>query len=201
MTYRPQFRPPEFRRKVVSNFYPRADLMRLKFDMFFAEPYNVTLANFVLNYWYVKDLYLYIRAHPEYIVGPELAGDFLSFINAYAHEQFGMQASPPYLSIYVNSMYQSIHSDQRNGTYGYVFSLTDWNSRTFTGGETMLAREGAFEQLEPRDHRGRDTYMEAFPPVFNQLLLFDDRVAHCVNPILGGMDPLQGRVVIHGHIS
>ena len=66
MTYRPQFRPQVSEEGCIQISTHAPISMRLKFDMFFAEPYNVTLANFVLNYWYVKDLYLYIRAHPEY---------------------------------------------------------------------------------------------------------------------------------------
>src|SRR5438309_3652139 len=38
-------------------------------------------------------------------------------------------------------------------------------------------------------------------PEFNRLTLFDDRIPHAVQRMEGSMDPLEGRVVLHGHIS
>jgi hypothetical protein len=39
------------------------------------------------------------------------------------------------------------------------------------------------------------------PPQFNRLILFDDRIPHAVQRVDGPMDPLEGRIVLHGHIS
>jgi hypothetical protein len=38
-------------------------------------------------------------------------------------------------------------------------------------------------------------------PRLNRLTLFDDRVPHAVQRVDGSMDPLEGRFVLHGHIS
>ena len=35
-------------------------------------------------------------------------------------------------------MQQQLHTDSPHGPFAFVFSLTDWDNRTFTGGETML---------------------------------------------------------------
>jgi hypothetical protein len=39
------------------------------------------------------------------------------------------------------------------------------------------------------------------PPQFNRLTLFDDRIPHAVQRLDGSMDPVEGRFVLHGHIS
>jgi hypothetical protein len=38
-------------------------------------------------------------------------------------------------------------------------------------------------------------------PRFNRLVIFDDRVPHGVERVDGVMDPVEGRFVLHGHIS
>jgi Rps23 Pro-64 3,4-dihydroxylase Tpa1-like proline 4-hydroxylase len=157
--------------------------------------------HFVWNYWYVENHYLYLRAFAAGVIGHELYNDFTSYLAKYAREQLGMNTvTGAYLSLYVNGCHQTTHSDQMNGTYGYVWSLTKWDKRTFTGGETLIAKPGVFDQLEPRSHMGQGTYWDIYPSTFNQLLLFDDRVPHLVTPVSGQMDPKQGRCVLHGHI-
>ncbi|HWK45029.1 MAG TPA: hypothetical protein VNT30_09925 [Stellaceae bacterium] len=44
-------------------------------------------------------------------------------------------------------------------------------------------------------------FFETIPAEFNQLLIFDDRIPHAVRQITGGMDPREGRVVLHGHFT
>jgi hypothetical protein len=39
------------------------------------------------------------------------------------------------------------------------------------------------------------------PSRSNQLLVFDDRVIHGVQPLQETMDPRAGRVVLHGHLN
>jgi hypothetical protein len=38
-------------------------------------------------------------------------------------------------------------------------------------------------------------------PKFNRLAIFDDRMPHGVQRIEGSMNPVHGRLVLHGHIS
>ncbi len=63
----------------------------------------------------------------------------------------------------------------------FVYSLTLWNKRKFSGGETFLQR--------PRVQ---------IPPRFNRLTLFNPACVHGVRPVKGTFDPRQGRLVIHG---
>jgi hypothetical protein len=104
------------------------------------------------------------------------------------------------LSVYVNGCKQNLHNDAENGQVAYVFSLSRWNERNFSGGETILMR--AYDVESPaaaRSAAGGSVY-DKVAPQFNQLLVFDDRVVHGVAPVEGTMDPLRGRVVLHGHI-
>jgi hypothetical protein len=106
----------------------------------------------------------------------------------------------PYLSLYVNGCRQNQHNDSLNGRFGFVFSLTK-DERKTTGGETLLWREiDYFGSLFHRPHAG-EAFYEAISPNFNRLLVFDDRLPHAVQGVEGVMDPLEGRFVLHGHIS
>jgi hypothetical protein len=81
-----------------------------------------------------------------------------------------------------------------------VYSLTK-NSRRTSGGETLIWREGDyFETRIYRPCAGAD-FFEFIEPRFNRLLVFDDRMPHAVQLVEGNMDPLEGRIVIHGHIT
>jgi Rps23 Pro-64 3,4-dihydroxylase Tpa1-like proline 4-hydroxylase len=54
--------------------------------------------------------------------------------------------------------------------------------------------------MEPRANNAFNGYFEVVPPRFNQLVLFDDRLAHMVPVVQGTMDPLQGRLCLTGHL-
>lgn len=192
---------PEFRTKVVPNFYQHAHLLRQRYDDFFGNPSQATYdRHFKLNYWFVPTCYTYIRSHAQDIIGHDHFDLFQQHLVQHAVSLGFGHVTPPLLSIYVNGCYQSTHSDMMNGSIAYVYSLTRWDTRKFDGGETLVAKDRIFDKLEPREHRGWSSYWESYPGHFNQLLLFDDRLAHAVVPISGPMDPLEARIVMHGHI-
>jgi len=115
-------------------------------------------------------------------------------------ETLGLRpAKASYLSLYVDGCRQNQHNDSTNGRFGFVYSLTR-NSRRTSGGETLIWREDDY--FETRIHRpcsGSD-FFQSIEPRFNRLLVFDDRMPHAVQLVEGNMDPLDGRIVIHGHI-
>jgi hypothetical protein len=57
-----------------------------------------------------------------------------------------------------------------------------------------------FETRLQRACYGED-FFHAVEPRFNRLLIFDDRLPHAVQAVEGNMDPLEGRVVLHGHLE
>lgn len=45
------------------------------------------------------------------------------------------------------------------------------------------------------------SFFQRVAPLFNRLAVFDDRLPHAVERVEGSMDPVEGRFVLHGHIS
>jgi hypothetical protein len=157
----------------------------------------------VWNYWYVPDSYTYLRTNPGKVIPEPLIAQFMERLNSWGRATLGLSTPyNPWLSLYVDGCGQTIHNDSLNGQMGYVFSITRWEGRTFQGGETLLFRPENYWETERIKTSGAGTsFYEKVPSRFNQLLVFDDRVIHGVQPIYGTMDPLAGRVVMHGHLE
>jgi hypothetical protein len=180
---------------------PTAEAMRAAIERHFGDPYKYAAeSRMAWNYFYVPDLYVYMRTSPEKILGAELAKAFQDRLTRWSRANFGLvPRGGHYLSLYVHGCRQTEHNDTANGRFGFVYSLTK-NERRTTGGETVIWREDA---LAPRSMRqpkaGEDVY-HAIAPRFNRLVLFDDRLPHAVRMVEGNMDPVEGRIVLHGHL-
>lgn len=190
--------------KTVENFLPQSEARALRnaAEAHFQMPYqHKPDTHYVWDYWYVPGIYTYLRAQPERVLGPALANLFHQKLKKWAKETLGMgHVTWPMLSLYVDGCGQGIHNDATNGRFGYVFSLTR-NDRNSRGGETIVWKEGdPFRTRLNRMDAGIGLY-DLVPPLFNRLVLFDDRMPHGVQRIEGCMDPLDGRLVLHGHIS
>jgi hypothetical protein len=58
----------------------------------------------------------------------------------FGQEQLGCRAiSPPWLSVYIDGCEQRFHTDAWHGPWAFVLSLTDWDTKEFTGGETQVS--------------------------------------------------------------
>lgn len=189
---------------VVDDFLPAevALQMRSLIDEHFANPQaHRAETHQVWNYWFVPELYTYLRASPERVLGQEWAGTFYEALRRWSIATLGMaNVSWPFLSLYVPGCRQGWHNDSLNGRFGFVYSLTRDLRRTI-GGETLVRREtDSFRGNLTQPQAGRGFY-ETVEPSFNRLLLFDDRLPHAVERIEGAMDPVEGRFVLHGHVS
>jgi hypothetical protein len=188
----------------VDNFLPDALAweMRAAIDKHFADPYKQTGEHQVWNYWYVPDMYTFMRTQPDKVIPRELMERFQAALTAWAWKTLGLgYVTNPYLSLYVDGCQQSIHNDATNGRFGYVYSLT-LDQRETRGGETIVYHEGdLYRSMLTRMTGGRGGLYEMIEPRFNRLAIFDDRMPHGVNRIEGSMDPVHGRLVLHGHIS
>ena len=187
---------------LADDFFPGAEALRQAVEQHFAEPERHTADRHqIWNYWYVPGSYTYLRTSPEKIVGPALAQQFHQWLQRFAFETFGLiNTTWPYLSLYVTGCHQALHNDARGGRLGYVYSLTRWDERNFAGGETLLFHEHAWRQ-DLTGAKATSSFYELIPQRFNQLLVFDDRIPHGVPRIEGTMEPLEGRIVVHGHMS
>ena len=189
---------------IVDGFLPAevALQMRRGIDEHFANPQlHRAETHQVWNYWFVPELYTYLRANPEKVIGPRWAASFHDALRRWSIATLGMaNVTWPYLSLYVPGCRQGWHNDSRNGRFGFVYSLTRDSRRTL-GGETLVRREAdPFRANLTQPQAGRGFY-ETIEPRFNRLLIFDDRLPHAVERLEGAMDPVEGRFVLHGHVS
>eukprot|EP00882_Tetradesmus_deserticola_P023705 GHRQ01025811.1.p2 GENE.GHRQ01025811.1~~GHRQ01025811.1.p2 ORF type:complete len:201 (+),score=65.51 GHRQ01025811.1:356-958(+) len=110
--------------------------------------------------------------------------------------------SPVWMSYYIDGCGQDLHCDSFHGPFAYVLSLTPWEGRVFTGGETLILQPqllGSFWQsLNPNKGLELSDVVTLVEPHFNQLTVFDPRFPHGVRPVAGTRDPQKGRLVLHG---
>lgn len=189
---------------VVDDFLPAelAPAMRRDIDAHFADPgaHRADIHQ-VWNYWHVPELYTYLRTSPEKVIRRDHVESFVAALQAWSAATLGMgNVTWPYLSLYVSGCRQALHNDAANGRFAFVYSLTRDRRQTI-GGETFVFREGdPFRARLAEASAGRGFY-DVIEPKFNRLVVFDDRLPHAVERIEGSMDPLEGRFVLHGHLS
>jgi hypothetical protein len=120
----------------------------------------------------------------------------------YARTELGCSAlTPVWLSNYVDGMRQEIHADVPNGPWAFVLSLTDWDERKFSGGETFMLRPESLDYwrgFDAGDVVERGNIVRTIEPKFNRMTVFDPRIPHGVNTVGGTRDPREGRLVLHG---
>jgi hypothetical protein len=189
---------------VADDFLPAeaALAMRRDIEAHFADPaaHRADIHQ-IWNYWFVPELYTYLRTSPEKIIRHDRVENFVAALQAWASVALGMGGVTwPYLSLYVSGCRQGLHNDATNGRFAFVYSLTRDQRRTI-GGETIVFREGDhFRSRLAAASAGRGFY-DVIEPKFNRLTVFDDRLPHAVERVDGSMDPLEGRFVLHGHLS
>jgi hypothetical protein len=155
----------------------------------------------VWNYWFVPGSYTHLRTAPEKIIERGRVEAFHNALRDWSIAMLGMaNVTWPCLSLYVSGCRQNWHNDSVNGRFGFVYSLTR-DERGTIGGETLVRREqDPFRAHLATAAAGREFY-QAIEPRFNRLVVFDDRLPHSVERVDGSMDPLEGRFVLHGHLS
>lgn len=187
---------------IAENFFDGAEEMRQSFEAHFANPHRHTPNHQVWNYWYVPGAYTYLRTNPTKVMPQPLVERFMQRLNGWAMAALGLTTNlVPWMSLYVDGCGQTLHNDAAAGQMGFVYSITRWDTRPFLGGETVLFHPTNYWQTDRVKASGAGTnFYDLVPSKFNQLVLFDDRVIHGVQTVQGTMDPLNGRVVLHGHL-
>jgi hypothetical protein len=187
---------------VVDRFAPEAAQLRGVFDERFADPRRAHAARFAWDYWHVPGQYTALRT-PAWTYFPrEIYERFHRRLVAWGRETLGCHdISPPWLSLYVEGCRQELHGDLPHGPWAFVFSLTNWQRRTFRGGETLLLRDEVldfwhdFASIRAVEE---GELIRAVEPKFARLVAFDPRIPHGVRTVTGTHDPRAGRLVIHG---
>ncbi|MBV9552809.1 MAG: hypothetical protein JO032_08470 [Alphaproteobacteria bacterium] len=205
MPQRPTASPPETDHRdgliVIDDFLPAAQAAAMRGDVegHFRDPYGQRPETHqVWQYWFVPGLHADLRTAPEKVIAPERVQAFVEALRARAIAGLGLAGITwPFLSLHVGGCRQTLHNDAGNGRFGFVYSLTA-DSRRASGGEMLVMRPGdAWGVNLARPAAG---LYWTVAPRFNRLTLFDDRLPHAVSPVEGSMDPLDGRLVLHGHL-
>jgi Rps23 Pro-64 3,4-dihydroxylase Tpa1-like proline 4-hydroxylase len=189
---------------IVDDFLPRelAMAMREDIDAHFAKPgAHRADTHQVWNYWFVPELYTYLRTTPEKVIRRDRVEGFMDALRTWSTDSLGLgDVTWPYLSLYVGGCRQVLHNDARNGRFAFVYSLTRDQRRT-VGGETIVFREEDPFRGKLAEASAGQSFYDTIAPKFNRLIVFDDRLPHGVERIEGSMDPVEGRLVLHGHLA
>ena len=187
---------------IVDRFAPEAAQLRHVFDARFADPRSTRADRFVWDYWHVPGQYTALRT-PAWTYFPRRVYErFHRRLVTWGRDVLGCHdVSPPWLSLYIEGCRQELHGDLPHGPWAFVYSLTRWRGRVFTGGETLLLRDEVLDFWDDfRSVRAVEEreLVRAIEPRFGRLVAFDPRIPHGVRTVGGTRDPRDGRLVIHG---
>lgn len=152
--------------------------------------------------WHVPEQYTLHRTQAADYFPPDDFEALTSALTAFGQQELGCRSiSPPWLSFYTDGCEQRLHADVPQGPFAYVLSLTRWDERRFTGGETCIMQPQITDYWRDFDSsRGLEysDLMCTVAPEFNRLTVFDARLPHGVGRVHGEMDPRGSRLVLHG---
>lgn len=187
---------------ITDRFYKEAPRLRSFYEEQFINPRDTHQKRFVWDYWHVPDQYTLMRT-PAYHYFPEkMYNPFHKYLVKWGQENLGCHnISAPWMSYYINGCHQNLHSDVPHGPWAFVFSLTPWKTRKWTGGETLILKPQVLDywnHFVDESDREVSSFVDRIPAQFNRLTVFDPRFPHGVTEVKGTQDPLQARLVIHG---
>mmetsp|Transcript_4718 Transcript_4718/g.16447 ORF Transcript_4718/g.16447 Transcript_4718/m.16447 type:complete len:348 (-) Transcript_4718:331-1374(-) len=190
---------------VADDFFTGARELREVFDACFEDPLQVSPRRFVWDWWHVPGQYTCLRTPaPDFFEpAPGLLGSLEESLVSFGRRELGCSAiSPVWMSAYVDGCEQELHADVPHGPWAFVLSLTPWEARRFSGGETFLLEPSTtldyWRGFDPAAVYERGDLVTEVEPLFNRLTVFDARVPHGVRPVRGTRDVREARVVLHG---
>lgn len=187
---------------VVDGFFDDARKLRGVLDERYADPRRTEPRRFAWDWWHVPDQYTLLRTPAWEFFPPAVYRRLHASLVKFGREQLGCwDITPPWLSCYVEGCGQQLHADVPHGPWAFVYSLTEWDARRFTGGETLLLRRSTVDYWPSfPSFRGVELpdLVERVPAEFNRLVVFDPRIPHGVTEVRGARDIPAGRLVIHG---
>ena len=188
--------------RIVEDFAPESRQLRAVFDARFADARRTDAGRFVWDWWHVPGQYTQLRTPAwQYFPAPIYRALHRRLV-AWGRRELGCHdVSPPWLSLYVDGCGQELHGDLPHGPWAFVLSLTRWQARRFTGGETVLLRDAVLDYwsdfVSARSVE-QPELVRAVAPRFGRLVVFDPRIPHGVRRVGGTVDPREGRLVING---
>ena len=173
----------------IDDFFNEANKLRGEFLNAFENPLETRPERFQWDYWHVPGQYTLHRALASQFFSSDLYEQFESSLTAWGQEHLGCsEISTPWISYYVDGCEQRLHSDNPHGPWAFVYSLTDWKARKFSGGETQILSEMTLDYWNKTEFRkGVETpqLFDLVEPIFNRLTVFDPRKPHGVSRVSG----------------
>ncbi len=186
----------------IDSFFKDAKKLRSHFEERFRDPREARSDRFVWDYWHVPNQYTALRTPAYHFFPKKVYDQFHNDLVWWGRRNLGCHdISPPWMSCYLDGFGQELHGDLPHGPWAFVYSLTPWTQRKFSGGETILLKQDILEYWQRfQSARGLELgdIVEAVPANFNRLIVFDPRIPHGVKTVRGVNDLVQGRLVIHG---
>jgi hypothetical protein len=107
--------------------------------------------------------------------------------------------TPPVLTALIDGSERWPAVEPNAGKYGYVFSLTNWSKKKFSGGEVIVAQSSS---SDTKNRFFAGAQMERlFGLELNQLLVFDAHVNRGTRLLRGARTPFEGSVSLEGYIQ
>lgn len=188
--------------QVHKNFSSNAKALEDYYQSVFSKPLEATSERFCWDYWHVADQYTHLRTPAWEFFPEDIYSDWHNTILQFGREFLGChEITPPWLSCYIDGCKQNLHADLPHGPWAFVFSLTPWKKKTFSGGETLIMKPEILDYWVSMDRSkglSPNDIFDKVEPEFNQLLVFDPRFPHGVNEVRGTQDPAHARIVMHG---
>lgn len=179
-----------------------ADL-RNHFDERYDDPLKATANRFVWDPWHIPGQYSLLRTPADSFFPQDLYDRLEDALIEFGERSLGCRGiSPVWLSVYTDGAHQEIHTDSPHGPWAFVLSLTRWEQRTFSGGETTLLKPTILDYWRHFDaSKGMETpqICTCIEPLFGRLTVFDARIPHWVREVsASSRDIRQGRIILHG---
>jgi hypothetical protein len=187
---------------IQDRFSKNAVQLRKEFDRLYHDPRKAESKRFSWDWWHVPGQYTLLRTPAYAFFSSALWKKLEQEILEFGQRQLGCTAiTPPWMSCYIEGCRQEFHADVPHGPFAYVFSLSPWRRRKFTGGETQVLAPEVLDWWSNFQTIGgleKEHFIQTVSADFNRMIVFDPRVPHGVSEVRGTHDPREGRLVIHG---
>lgn len=185
----------------VDDFSDMTSSARKEILSVFSGPRTGDESRQVWDYWHVENQFTALRASAKKILSSDVYNSLYNELMIWGKNHLGTDSiSDPWISIYINGFEQRIHADLNQGDWAFVLSLTENPEINFSGGETFIFREELLDYWNFDFPQGFeiDQAILKIKPLLNRLLVFDPRLPHGVNPVMGTYAPEKSRIVLHG---
>lgn len=189
--------------QISSALTPLAKKLRREFEKIMSDPHSPD--RFQWDWWHLPARYTHLRTPAAHFFSEQLHEALNVQLRDFGRKYLGCaEISPIWLSCYVEGCEQRLHADRPHGPWAFVLSLSPTDVK-YEGGETMMIRPEILSLWNQGVTRGQafeeTEIVHRIPAPAGQLLVFDPRIPHGVSRVSGTLNPLEGRLVVHGWFS